>query len=115
MYMLLNNVSDCAKSLELTTLVVFLFWLFKKLQVSTALKKWTTLVFMHPSRNVDMDLSNSCPDLAPSDDYLTVKLRTALSGRHFDSDNVIITAMDNFLEVNRSKECLCSTASEPSV
>ena len=37
------------------------------------------------------------PDLAPSDFHLFPKLKTAISGTHFQSDDDVIHAVDDFL------------------
>ena len=37
------------------------------------------------------------PDLAPSDFHLFPKLKTAISGTHFQSDDDVIQAVDDFL------------------
>ena len=37
------------------------------------------------------------PDLAPSDFHLFPKLKTAISGTHFKSDNDVIHAVEDFL------------------
>ena len=39
------------------------------------------------------------PDLAPSDFHLFPKLKTAISGTHFQSDDDVIHAVDDFLNV----------------
>ena len=38
------------------------------------------------------------PDLAPLDYYLFSKLKRELSGRHFDTDDDVIDAVNQFLE-----------------
>ncbi|XP_028270394.1 histone-lysine N-methyltransferase SETMAR-like [Parambassis ranga] len=65
----------------------------KSTAADTAIQQCRFELVLHPPYS---------PDLSPSDYYLFPKMKKELSGRHVDSDDDIIAAVDHFLEVQNA-------------
>ncbi|KAK3102953.1 hypothetical protein FSP39_015246 [Pinctada imbricata] len=124
-YLKQNNIyqSKKAKRKARSTIGDIVFWIRSKLQENIKLKnhkKQTIGVLVHQD-NVpvhksvtDMDAIHDCgfnliehppysPDLAPSNFHLFPKLKAAISGTHFQSDDDVILAVDGF-QTSQDKE-----------
>ncbi len=103
MHMQFNTLSDFAESLKLITYVVFLFRVTENCK-SLLSKKMNNICLSTDIQECRFELvqhSPFSPDVAPSDCYLFPKMKRKLSGRHFSSDDDIITAVDLILLLQR--------------